>query len=97
MQSQYKAGKIKQGSDDYQRMINLPQLMQNAADAKQYTDLMIKANQNSNNPRGLSIIGDYADDQNAADFYNADINKAAETLAEPIRLDCRSAAWSRSY
>lgn len=81
LQSQYKAGKIKQGSDDYQRMINLPQLMQNAADAKQYTDLMIKANQNSNNPRGLSIIGDYADDQNAADFYNADINKAAETLA----------------
>jgi hypothetical protein len=81
LQSQYKAGKFKEGSDEYARMVNMPQLMQNAADAKGYTDLMIKANQNSNNPRGLSILGDYADDQNASDFYNNDINKAAETLA----------------
>ena len=81
LQTQYKAGKFKEGSDEYAQMVNMPQLIQNAADAKQYTDLMIKANQNSNNPRGLSILGDFADDQNAADFYNADINKAAETLA----------------
>jgi hypothetical protein len=42
---------------------------------------MLKAQANSGNARGLSALGDYADQQSAADFYAADIDKAAQTLA----------------
>jgi hypothetical protein len=77
----YEEGKIKEGSDEYNVLASLPQLMQNASEAKSYTDLMLKAQANTGNAKGLAAIGDYADQQSAADFYVADIDKAAQTLA----------------
>lgn len=81
LKSDYESGKIKENSDEYNVLVSLPQLMQNATEAKSYTDLMLKAQANSGNARGLAFIGDYADQQSAADFYVADIDKAAQTLA----------------
>ena len=81
MKADYESGKIKEGSDEYNVLVSLPQLMQNATEAKSYTDLMLKAQANTGNARGLSAIGDYADQQSAADFYAGAIDKAAQTLA----------------
>lgn len=81
LQREYKEGRIKEGSDDYNTLVSLPQLMQNATEAKSYTDMMLRAQANSGNARGLSALGDYVDQQSALDFYAADIEKAAQTLA----------------
>ena len=81
MKADFESGKIKEGSDEYNVLVSLPQLMQNATEAKSYTDLMLKAQANTGNARGLSAIGDYADQQSAADFYAGAIDKAAQTLA----------------
>ena len=81
LKADYESGKIKEGSDEYNVLVSLPQLMQNATEAKSYTDMMIKAQANSGNARGLSALGDYADQQSAAEFYVADIDKAAYILA----------------
>jgi hypothetical protein len=77
----YKEGKIKEGSEEYTVLTSLPQLIQNASDAKSYTDMMLKAQGNSGNAKGLSSLGDYADEQSAADYYAADIEKAATILS----------------
>lgn len=81
LKADYEAGKIKEGSDEYNVLVNLPQLMQNATEAKSYTDMMLKAQANSGNAKGLAAMGDYVDQQSAAEFYAADIDKAAQTLA----------------
>ena len=81
LKRQYESGNIKEGSDDYNTLVSLPQLMQNANEAKSYTDLMLQAQSNTGNAKGLAAIGDYADQQSAADFYSADIQKAAVVLS----------------
>lgn len=81
LKRQYESGKIKEGSEDYNTLVSLPQLMQNATEAKSYTDLMLQAQSNTGNAKGLAAIGDYADQQSAADFYSTDIQKAAVILS----------------
>jgi|688.fasta_scaffold15435_2 hypothetical protein len=81
LNDQYKAGKIKPGSDDYKVLESLPELIAGATDAKNYTDMMIKASDNANNPKGLQSLGDISDDQAAAAYFNEAIEDAAFTLA----------------
>lgn len=81
LKGQYEQGKIKEGSDDYNRMVALPALIENANNAKGYTDMMLKATANANNPQGLRALTDIADNQNAANYFGEDINNMATLLA----------------
>lgn len=81
LNAQYKEGKIKEGSDDYKTLESLPELIAGANDAKVYTDMMLKATSNANNPAGLNSLGDMSDDQMAAVYFNEAIEDAALSLS----------------
>lgn len=81
LKEQYNAGKIKQGSDEYVQLMNLPELIQGAESAKQYTDMLTKANENATNATGLRALGDINDQRAAFEYFTNDIDKAARTLA----------------
>jgi len=81
LKEQYEAGKIKQGSDEYNQLMGLPELIQGAENAKQYTDMLTKANENATNATGLRALGDINDQRTAFEYLTNDINSAAKTLA----------------
>jgi hypothetical protein len=81
LKNQYETGKIKQGSDEYNTLVSLPALMQNATEAKSYTDMMLKFNSNANNSKGLSALGEQIDQQTAADYFNIELQNAASVLS----------------
>jgi len=81
LKEQYEAGKIKQGSDEYNQLMGLPELIQGAENAKQYTDMLTKANENATNATGLRALGDINDQRAAFEYLTNDIDKAARTLA----------------
>lgn len=81
LKEQYNAGKIKQGSDEYIQLMNLPELIQGAESAKQYTDMLTKANENATNATGLRALGDINDQRAAFELFTNDIERAAKTLA----------------
>jgi len=81
LREQYNAGKIKQGSDEYTQLMGLPELIQGAESAKQYTDMLAKANENATNATGLRALGDINDSRTAFELFTNDIEKAAKTLA----------------
>ena len=81
LKEQYEAGKIKQGSDEYTQLMGLPELIQGAESAKQYTDMLTRANENATNATGLRALGDINDQRAAFEYFTNDIDKAAKTLA----------------
>jgi hypothetical protein len=81
LKEQYNAGKIKQGSDEYTQLMGLPELIQGAESAKQYTDMLTRANENATNATGLRALGDINDSRSAFELFTNDIENAAKTLA----------------
>jgi hypothetical protein len=81
LKEQYEAGKIKEGSDEYRQLMGLPELIQSAESAKQYTEMLTRANENATNATGLRALGDINDQRAAFEYLTNDIDKAARTLA----------------
>ena len=81
LKSQYNNGQFVEGSEKYNQLIELQQLTQSAQGAKQYTDLMLKATQNQNNQMAIRTLGDILDTQAAAQYFQRDINDAAQVIA----------------
>jgi hypothetical protein len=81
LKGEYEAGRVKKGSQEYEQLMGLPELIQGAESAKQYTDMLTKANENATNAAALRTLGDINDSRAAFEYFTNDIDKAARTLA----------------
>jgi len=79
-ETDFKAGKFKQGSDKWNEYVDVKNLQASALQAKSYTDQIQQVSLLKNKHMAIESMSSNIDNQNAWSYMNEDINKAVEAL-----------------